>query len=103
MEWFADKRLPPVLLDEMCSVVRAAPSHPGFVTPSYGLGLMADPDSACGAMYGHNGGGPGYTPSAFHFRVAKPEAVTVAVLSNTENPEEVQMMALTVGKALSVR
>jgi D-alanyl-D-alanine carboxypeptidase len=97
---FAGELLPPVLLNEMCSIVRAAPSHPGFVTPSYGLGLMADPDSVCSAMYGHNGGGPGYTASAFHFTVAKPEAVTVAVLSNTENPEAVQIMALAVGKAL---
>jgi D-alanyl-D-alanine carboxypeptidase len=34
--------------------------------PSYGLGIMGDPDSAWGRLWGHNGGGPGYTTSAFH-------------------------------------
>jgi D-alanyl-D-alanine carboxypeptidase len=34
--------------------------------PSQGLGLMADPESPWGSVWGHNGGGPGYTTSAFH-------------------------------------
>ncbi len=34
--------------------------------PSYGLGLMADPAAPWGPVYGHNGGGPGYSASAFH-------------------------------------
>ncbi|HEY9801245.1 MAG TPA: serine hydrolase domain-containing protein [Leptolyngbyaceae cyanobacterium] len=34
--------------------------------PSYGLGLMADPASTWGLVLGHNGGGPGYSASAFH-------------------------------------
>lgn len=34
--------------------------------PSQGLGLMADPESPWGSVWGHNGGGPGYTASAFH-------------------------------------
>jgi D-alanyl-D-alanine carboxypeptidase len=33
--------------------------------PSYGLGLMGDPESPWGPIWGHNGGGPGYTASAF--------------------------------------
>lgn len=34
--------------------------------PSYGLGLMGDPASPWGLVWGHNGGGPGYSASAFH-------------------------------------
>jgi len=33
--------------------------------PGYGLGLMGDPESPWGPVWGHNGGGPGYTASAF--------------------------------------
>lgn len=34
--------------------------------PSYGLGLMGDPASPWGVVWGHNGGEPGYSTSAFH-------------------------------------
>ncbi|MCA9423255.1 MAG: beta-lactamase family protein [Nitrospira sp.] len=34
--------------------------------PSYGLGVMGDPESPWGLAVGHNGGGPGYSASAFH-------------------------------------
>ena len=34
--------------------------------PSYGLGLMGDPESPWGLVVGHNGGGPCYSASAFH-------------------------------------
>ena len=37
--------------------------QPPWVDPHYGYGVMIEP----GVMYGHNGGGPGYTASAFHF------------------------------------
>jgi D-alanyl-D-alanine carboxypeptidase len=98
---FAGKVLSSALLKEMCSSVRAAPSHPRFVTPSYGLGLMADPDSPYGAMYGHNGGGPGYSASAYHFRSPQRDPLTVAVLLNTENSEAAEIMMLATAKALA--
>jgi D-alanyl-D-alanine carboxypeptidase len=34
--------------------------------PSYGLGLMGDPEAPWGLVVGHNGGGPGYGASVFH-------------------------------------
>jgi len=34
--------------------------------PGYGLGVIGDPESAWGRLWGHNGGGPGYSTSAFH-------------------------------------
>jgi D-alanyl-D-alanine carboxypeptidase len=97
---FSGKVVSPALLNEMCSIVRVAPSHPRFVTPSYGLGLMADPDSPYGAMYGHNGGGPGYSASAYHFRSPQ-EPITIAVLLNIENSEAAEIMVLATTKALA--
>jgi D-alanyl-D-alanine carboxypeptidase len=39
---------------------------PRWRKPGYGLGLMGDPESPWGPLWGHNGGGPGYRASAFH-------------------------------------
>ena len=39
-----------------------------WVRPSYGLGLMGDPDSPWGLILGHNGAGPCYSASVFHAR-----------------------------------
>ena len=44
--------------------VPSAPAH--WVRPGYGLGIMGDAGSRWGMLWGHNGGGPGYTTSAFH-------------------------------------
>jgi D-alanyl-D-alanine carboxypeptidase len=98
---FAGALLPPVLLQEMCVIRRAAASHSRFITPSYGLGLMADPDGPYGAMYGHNGGGPGYSASAFYFRPTTGDParnVTVAVLCNTEDTDHTETMMFTVAE-----
>ncbi|SLM49847.1 Metal-dependent hydrolase, beta-lactamase superfamily [Nitrospira japonica] len=88
--------LPGVLLEEMRRVVHVGtPSSQRWVMPSYGLGLMADPQSPYGILYGHNGGGPGYTSTALHVLTPAGQSVTVAVLSNTENFYEVELMAFT--------
>ncbi|MBY0376017.1 MAG: beta-lactamase family protein [Bryobacteraceae bacterium] len=94
--------LPASILDEMKMLVRtsAQPSQK-FVAPSYGLGLMADPASPYGVLYGHNGAGPGYTSSAFHVSSSKRNPLIVAVLSNTENYAEVELMAFTIIHALT--
>jgi D-alanyl-D-alanine carboxypeptidase len=66
------------------TLVRVPGEHPPAVTPSYGPGLIADPDSPYGAMFGHGGGGPGYAAFACHvpdFR-GTGSSVTVAVLCN---------------------
>jgi D-alanyl-D-alanine carboxypeptidase len=56
-------------LDEMTQLV-PVPVTPSATDrlrkPSQGLGLMADPESPWGPVWGHNGGGPGYNTSAFH-------------------------------------
>ena len=95
---FAGDLLPGRLLDEMRTVVRASPtpSNQRFVAPSYGLGLIADLMSPYGVLYGHSGGGPGYTSAALHVVPHRDQPVTVAVLSNTENFFEVELMAITI-------
>ncbi|HTK86904.1 MAG TPA: serine hydrolase domain-containing protein, partial [Nitrospiraceae bacterium] len=100
---FAGDLLPGHLLDEMRTVVRAfpTPSNQRFVEASYGLGLIADPKSPYGVLYGHSGGGPGYTSAALHVVSPRRQPVTVAVLSNTENFFEVELMAFTIVHALT--
>jgi D-alanyl-D-alanine carboxypeptidase len=54
-------------LEEMIELVSVpGPAARPWVKPSYGLGVMADPASPWGLVWGHNGGGPGYSASAFH-------------------------------------
>lgn len=100
---FAGDLLPGRLLDEMRAVVRASttPSNQRFIAPSYGLGLIADLESPYGVLYGHSGGGPGYTSAALHVLSPQRQPVTVAVLSNTENFFEVELMAFTIVHALT--
>jgi len=50
-------------------------------SPSYGLGLMGDPDSPWGLLVGHNGGGPCYRASAF---TATKSGVSVCAMAAIE-------------------
>ncbi len=76
-------------LAEMKTLVRVPGEHPPAVTPSYGLGIMADPDSAHGKSYGHGGGGPGYALHAMYWE----ETRTVAVaLGNNEHAKMPELM-----------
>lgn len=57
-----------------------------WVTPSYGLGVMGDPDSPFGRIWGHNGGGPGYSASTFHVPEHPRGPVTVCALATGDPP-----------------
>ena len=46
---------------------------------------MADPESPVGPVYGHNGGGPGYTASAFHAPALAPGGTTACALCGVED------------------
>jgi D-alanyl-D-alanine carboxypeptidase len=48
------------------SVGRSFPDRP-FVRPSYGLGVMIDPDNQLGLVVGHTGQGPGSTAAVYSF------------------------------------
>jgi D-alanyl-D-alanine carboxypeptidase len=51
----------PGRLTQMLQLVRVPGDHPPARSPSYGMGIMADPDGPFGPSYGHGGGGPGYS------------------------------------------
>jgi len=52
-------------LDRLTEAVPIGFDAPGFVRPSYGLGLMTDPAWPGGLLIGHGGGGPGYAAATF--------------------------------------
>ncbi|MCR6632031.1 MAG: beta-lactamase family protein [Magnetospirillum sp.] len=56
---------------------------PFFRRPSYGLGLMIDPEWGHGGLFGHGGGGPGATSWAMHLPDFHGRPVTVVTLCNT--------------------
>ena len=81
---FAGRLVPPGLLPEMLTPIRVPGSHPPFVEPSYGLGVMLDPGSPFGLVAGHAGGGPGYSAGALHFPNVGGRRVTTVALANSD-------------------
>lgn len=62
-------------------IMQTAGSH--FNKPSYGLGLMIDPESDYGASYGHGGDGPGFNTWSVYYPNFNGQSVIVTVLCNT--------------------
>ena len=62
----------------------------GFVRPSYGLGVMTDPEHPLGTLVGHGGGGPGYAAAVF----TVPAAETVAIVLTADERHPAQATAL---------
>jgi D-alanyl-D-alanine carboxypeptidase len=59
---------------------------PGFVRPSYGLGLMVDPENSLGTVVGHGGGGPGYAAAVF--AVPRADAVVIVLAADESYPAQ---------------
>ena len=59
--------------------------HERFRNPGYGLGLMVFGGAGGPLRWGHNGGGPGYSASAFHAPDLGGRPVTVACLCGAED------------------
>jgi len=80
---FGDRLVSRRALDEMTRLVKVADSGDReWLTPAYGLGVMGSlTPSPWGALFGHNGGGPGYAASAFH---ARDLGVTVCAMGALE-------------------
>lgn len=81
--------LPAEMLDPRTFVPIGADA-PGFVRPSYGLGLMADPEHPLGTVVGHGGGGPGYAAGVF----ALPRGDAVAIVLAADETYPAQRTAL---------
>ena len=90
---------------DLCDLARLTESvpigfdAPGFVRPSYGLGLMTDPGWPAGLLVGHGGGGPGYRAAAFALVRTNDDPLVAIELSGDERVD-VQAEAL---DALRVR
>jgi D-alanyl-D-alanine carboxypeptidase len=83
------RHLPAEMLDPQTFVPIGADA-PGFVRPSYGLGVMADPEHPLGTVVGHGGGGPGYAAGVF----ALPRAEAVAIVLAADETYPAQQTAL---------
>ena len=83
------RALPPAMLDP-ATFVSIGRGAPGFVDPSYGLGVMADPGSRLGTVIGHGGGGPGYAHAVF----AVPARNAVAIVLTADQRFDAQGRAL---------
>jgi D-alanyl-D-alanine carboxypeptidase len=83
------RNLPDEMLDPQ-TFVSIGFDAPGFVRPSYGLGVMADPDNPLGTVVGHGGGGPGYATGVF----AVPDADAVAIVLAADEGYLAQRTAL---------
>jgi D-alanyl-D-alanine carboxypeptidase len=81
---FAGKLIQRKSLDAMTQLVRVPGDHPPAVSPSYGLGLMGDPDGTYGPDFGHGGDGPGYNLYAGCHRDFQGRGVSAAVFCNTD-------------------
>jgi len=71
-------------IEELTALVPVPAGPPRWRKPSYGLGVMADPASPIGPVFGHSGGGPGYSANAFHARVLGPGGATACALCAVE-------------------
>ena len=71
------------------TLVAVPHAQPPWRKPHYGYGLMVEPDD----RYGHNGAGPGYSASSFHFPAT---GLTACVLmrTNTEDAAMQRVLAL---------
>lgn len=89
---FAGKVVSDSSLATMLHLTRVPGDHPPFVAPSYGMGIMADPDFPFGPWFGHGGGGPGYTLCCGILPKSKLGRLSVAVFCNSSDhaiPEQI--------------
>ncbi len=80
-------------LELLAESVEIGFAAPGFVRPSYGLGLMTDPGWPNGLLIGHGGGGPGYAAACFALVRERDDPLVAIELSGDERVD-VQKRAL---------
>jgi D-alanyl-D-alanine carboxypeptidase len=85
---------------EMKRLVPVPRPHPRISQPAYGLGLMSNLDREQPAGFGHNGGGPGYSASAFHFPALAGKRVTLCAMAVNDYGELAEHILLEVRSLL---
>jgi D-alanyl-D-alanine carboxypeptidase len=81
---FGGKLVQRASLAEMTRLLRVPGDHPPAVSPSYGLGLMSDPDGPHGPDFSHGGDGPGYSLHAGCHPDFGGRRVSAAVFCNSD-------------------
>ncbi|MGE3802779.1 MAG: serine hydrolase domain-containing protein [Candidatus Kapaibacterium sp.] len=72
-------------LTQMTTPVPVPNAPPRWVNPCYGLGLMIDDQTPYGSVWGHGGGGPGYTSFALHAPDFPTSPRTICVMCGIED------------------
>lgn len=80
----AGRLLSPKSLEAMTTGRRVPGEHPPAVSPSYGLGIMSDPEAPGGPWYGHGGGGPGWSIHTGSQPTVEGHRMTITVFCNTD-------------------
>ena len=80
---FNDDFLSQKSVNQMTIPVPIEKGGPRFADPSYGLGLMIDPEFKLGPLYAHAGDGPGYNPWVMHLPDWHGRSLTLALFANT--------------------
>ncbi len=80
-------------LDVLTQSVEIGFDAPGFVRPSYGIGVMTDPGRPDGLLIGHGGRGPGYAAAVFAL-IRNGDDPLVAVQLEGDERVDVQSRAL---------
>ncbi len=78
--------------DDLLRLVPVGVEAYGFGPPSYGLGVMGDPEWPAGVLIGHGGGGPGYGAAAF--ALVRPEPMVAVVLKGEDGDGSAETEAL---------
>ena len=78
--------------DDLLAMVDVGVDAYGFVRPSYGLGVMGDPEWPHGVLIGHGGGGPGYGAAAF--ALVRPEPLVSIVLKGEDGDSSAETAAI---------
>ncbi len=94
LAWLIESVFRSDLIGRMREGVRVPGNHALFNQARYGLGLMIDPASRFKEMAGHNGGGPGFSASAFHFSDVAGHRVCGVALLNRDAPDDLAQRAL---------
>jgi D-alanyl-D-alanine carboxypeptidase len=83
---FSGKLVSSSSLDQMKQYVPVGEKSDGasfFRNPSYGLGLMIDPDFGHGGFYGHGGDGPGFNTWAMYLPDFQGRSIVLVAFCNT--------------------
>lgn len=88
------------LKQELLKPIKVPVKHDAFKTPSYGMGLMIDPDNSLGLIAGHGGNGPGYTATCFVRVKENADSICASILANSEMGQSLESFSIDLLRSL---